>query len=211
MFFFSRFTAYFGLFDICQPKAGEVVVVTGAAGAVGSVVGQLAKIKGCTVIGFAGDEAKCKFLKEELGFDFAFNYKTADAKKVLLEAAPNGIDCYFDNVGGELSSQIILQMRDYGRIAVCGSISNYNALSTADLPMAPILQPVFVFKQLKMEGFLVPRYESRFNEAFVELKQWLDEGKLKFRETITNGFENMPQAFIDMLNGKNTGKAVVKT
>lgn len=124
-------TAYFGLLELCKPKEGETVVVTGAAGAVGSVVGQIAKIKGCKVIGFAGSQEKCDYLVKELGFDYAFNYKTDDIKESLKKAAPKGVDCYFDNVGGEISSTIIGHMNLYGRIAVCGSISAYNSKNMA--------------------------------------------------------------------------------
>lgn len=203
-------TAYFGFLGICKPKAGEVVVVTGAGGAVGSIVGQIAKIKGCTVIGFAGDYSKCKWLKEHCGFDHVINYKTADVRKELRAAAPDGVDCYFDNVGGELSSQIIHQMRDYGRIAVCGSISSYN-LNVSEMPTVPILQPVFVFKQLAMEGFLVWRYADKWLEGIQAMYKWVDEGKVKYHETTTEGFKNLPQAFIDMLRGKNMGKAIVRS
>lgn len=202
-------TAYFGFLDICQPKAGEVVVVTGAAGAVGSIVGQIAKFKGCQVIGVAGSDAKCKWLEEELGFDHTINYKTADIHAELKKAAPNGIDCYFDNVGGTISSIIINQMRDHGRISVCGSISSYNTPSS-DWPKVPILQPKFIFNQLTMKGFLIWSYNDRLFEGIANMKKWVEEGKIKYRETTTNGFENMPQALIDMLQGKNTGKAIVK-
>lgn len=202
-------TAYFGFLDICQPKAGEVVVVTGAAGAVGSIVGQIAKLKGCKVIGVAGSDDKCKWLEEELGFDHTINYKTADISSALKKVAPDGVDCYFDNVGGEISSAIINQMRDYGRISVCGSISSYNT-PVSQLPKVPILQPTFVFKQLMMKGFLVWAYNDRWFEGITHLKNWVEEGKIKYRETTTEGFENMPRALIDMLEGKNTGKAVVK-
>nr|CAD7413555.1 unnamed protein product [Timema poppensis] len=153
-------TAYFGFLEICRPQPGEVVVVSGAAGAVGSLVGQIAKLKGCKVIGFAGTDDKVRWLKEELNFDEAFNYKTENPTLVLKQAAPEGVDCYFDNAGGELSSSILNRMNQGGRIAVCGSTSSYNA------------------------------------------------GKLKYRETVTEGFENMPKAFIGMLRGENTGKAV---
>jgi len=202
-------TAYFGFLEICQPKAGEVVVVTGAAGAVGNVVGQIAKSKGCTVIGVAGSDDKCKWLTEELGFDHAINYKTADLDAELKKAAPDGIDCYFDNVGGTISSSVINQMRDYGRVAVCGSISSYNT-PVSEWPKVPILQPTLIFKQLTMKGFLVWSYNNRWMEGITNMKKLVDEGKVKNRETVTEGFENTPQAFIDMLLGKNTGKAVVK-
>ncbi|XP_073945520.1 prostaglandin reductase 1-like [Choristoneura fumiferana] len=200
-------TAYFGLLELCQPKEGETVVVTGAAGAVGSIVGQIAKIKGCKVIGFAGSDDKIEWLEKELGFDKAFNYKTVDIVKALKEAAPQGVDCYFDNVGGEISSSIISLMNTYGRVAVCGSISAYN---DATWPKATILQPSLVFKELKVEGFLVPRWISRWGEAFADLVKWSKSGQLKSREHVTEGFDNVYDAFIGMLAGDNTGKAVVK-
>nr|XP_049699949.1 prostaglandin reductase 1-like [Helicoverpa armigera] len=199
-------TAYFGFLELCQPKAGETVVVTGAAGAVGSLVGQIAKIKGCKVIGLAGSDDKLKWL-EEIGFDKAINYKTADIKTALKEAAPNGIDCYFDNVGGELSSEIIYQMNDFGRVAVCGSISAYNE---SDTPKATILQPVLVGKQLKIEGFLCWRWFNRHPEGYAQLAKWIHTGELHPREHITEGFENIYDAFVGMLKGENFGKAVVK-
>ncbi|XP_049764669.1 prostaglandin reductase 1-like [Schistocerca cancellata] len=200
-------TAYFGLLDICHPKPGEVVVVSGAAGAVGSIVGQIARIKGCKVIGIAGSDLKVKWLKEELGFDHAFNYKTANVEKALKEAAPNGVDVYFDNVGGEQSSAVIANMRHRGRISVCGCISTYNATKMA---MAPVVQMHMVGKELKMEGFIVTRWLGQWDKAFKEMAQWIKEGKLKYRETVTEGFENTPEAFIGMLRGENLGKAVVK-
>jgi len=202
-------TAYFGFLELCQPKKGETVVVTGAAGAVGCLVGQIAKIKGCTVIGYAGTDDKCNWLKTECNFDYAFNYKTCDILKSLKEAAPKGVDCYFDNVGGEMSSAIISQMNLFGRISVCGSISAYNE-KLEELPKVTILQPSFVFKQLKMEGFIVSRWKTRFPEGFKHMHNWIKSGELKYRETVTNGFENMPKAFMEMLKGKNTGKAIVK-
>ena len=199
-------TAFFGFLEICQPKASETVVVTGAAGAVGSLVGQIAKIKGCKVIGFAGTDDKCKWLEDELGFDKAINYKNGDMSKALKEAAPKGVDCYFDNVGGELSATIISQMNLFGRISVCGAISGYNDQEF----MVPALQKFFVFQQLKMEGFIVTRWANRWMEGITEMAKWIQGGKIKYHETITLGFENMPKAFIEMLRGKNTGKAIVK-
>ena len=199
-------TAYFGLLELCQPKAGETVVVTGAAGAVGSLVGQIAKIKGCKVIGFAGSDDKCRWLENEYGFDKAINYKSSNLYKQFKEATPDGVDCYFDNVGGEVSSMIFSRMNDYGRIAVCGAISSYNS----DIPKVPAVQTMFVFKQLKMQGFLVWSWSNRWMEGITELSKWVQEGKIKYNETITEGFENTPQAFIEMLRGKNYGKAIVK-
>ncbi|XP_064072056.1 prostaglandin reductase 1-like [Vanessa tameamea] len=202
-------TAYFGLLELCQPKPGETVVVTGAAGAVGSLVGQIAKIKGCRVIGFAGSDDKVDWLVKDLGFDRAFNYKTADIRKVLKEAAPNGIDCYFDNVGGEISSIIMNQMNNFGRVSVCGSISSYNDDPTK-LATAPIVQMDIVMKQLKIEGFLVPRWLGRWPEAFSELVKWIKSGDIKTKEHVTEGFDKIFDAFVGMLAGENTGKAVVK-
>lgn len=201
-------TAYFGLLEICEPKEGEVVVVSGAAGAVGSLVGQIAKIKGCKVIGIAGSADKCEWITSELGFDHSINYKTESVDDLLKKYAPDGIDCYFDNVGGEISSFVINQMRHFGRISVCGSISSYN-LPVSEWPLVPILQPAFVFRQLRMEGFLVHRYWNKWMTGLDQLKNWTIEGKIKCQETITEGFENMPQALIDVLLGRNTGKAIV--
>ncbi|XP_046959886.1 prostaglandin reductase 1-like [Vanessa cardui] len=202
-------TAYFGFLEICQPKAGETVVVTGAAGAVGSIVGQIAKIKGCKVIGFAGSDDKVEWLEKELGFDKAINYKTADVQKELKAAAPKGVDCYFDNVGGEISSLIIGQMNKGGRVSVCGSISAYNADPT-QTPKATILQPSIVFKELKIEGFIVSRWLNRWPEAITQLITWIKMGQLKPAEHVTVGFDKIFDAFVGMLAGENTGKAVVK-
>lgn len=202
-------TAYFGFLEICQPKSGETVVVTGAAGAVGSLVGQIAKIKGCKVIGFAGSDDKVEWLEKELGFDKAINYKTADIGKALKEAAPNGVDCYFDNVGGEISSIIMNQMNHGGRVSVCGSISAYNE-DVANMPKAPVVQIDIVMKELKVEGFLVPRWASRWSEAFADLTKWIKSGQIKTKEHITEGFENIYDAFVGMLSGDNTGRALVK-
>ncbi|CAL7951830.1 unnamed protein product [Xylocopa violacea] len=203
-------TAYFGLLEICKPKQGETLVVSGAAGAVGSHVGQIGKkVFGLTVIGIAGSDEKCKWLLEELGFDHAINYKKADVGTVLRTVAPKGVDCYFDNVGGDISSAVIYQMKPFGRIAVCGSISSYNA-NASSLPKSTILQPMMVFNQLKMEGFLVTRWMDRWTEGIQKNLQWIREGKLKYRETVTEGFNNMFEAFVGVLQGKNVGKAIVK-
>ncbi|CAH1154447.1 unnamed protein product, partial [Phaedon cochleariae] len=197
-------TAYFGFTELCQPKPDETVIVTGAAGAVGSLVGQIAKIKGCKVIGVAGSEEKGKWLVDELGFDSFINYKTDNIRKKIRECAPNGIDCYFDNVGGEISSTIMLYMNTFGRIAVCGAISGYNDKQP---PKATIVQYPMTFNQLRMEGFIVHRWIDRWFEGIDQNRKWIDEGKLKYRETVTEGFENMFHAFTDMLRGGNVGKA----
>lgn len=200
-------SAYFGFLEICKPKAGETVVVSGAAGAVGSLVGQIAKIKGCKVIGLAGSEDKVKWLEKELGFDKALNYKNVDVAVALKSAAPNGVDCYFDNVGGELSSTIINQMNLFGRVSVCGSISSYNDVN---IPVATIIQPSVVSKQIRVEGFLVGRWADHWPEAFAELTKWIKSGNIQTKEHVTEGFENIYDAFVGMLKGENVGKAVVK-
>ncbi|KAL1132042.1 hypothetical protein AAG570_011650 [Ranatra chinensis] len=202
-------TAYFGLTKLCEPKPGEVLVVNGAAGAVGSLVGQIGKILGLRVIGFAGSDDKVKLLKEKYNFDAAFNYKTKDVTEALKEAAPEGVDCFFDNVGGVMSSAIISCMKLYGRIAVCGSISAYND-DPKKPTLAPIIQPSMIFKQLKMEGFVVSRWLNIWQEGIAQNLQYIKEGKLKYEETVYEGFEKIFDAFIGLFKGENTGKAVVK-
>ncbi|XP_050079921.1 prostaglandin reductase 1-like [Anopheles maculipalpis] len=199
-------TAYFGLRELCQPRAGETIVVSGAAGAVGSVVGQIGKNLGCRVIGIAGSDAKCQWLEKDLGFDGTINYKRNNVYAELKTVAPKGVDCYFDNVGGDITETVLKQMNVYGRIAVCGAISNYN--SAVGKVADP--QRQFVFKQLRMEGFLVWRWNDRWMEGIEANLQSIREGRLAYEETITEGFDKMPDAFIDMLRGGNTGKAVVK-
>jgi prostaglandin reductase 1 len=198
--------AHFGLNDICRPKAGETFVVTSAAGALGSLAGQLAKIKGCNVIGLTGSDEKCRFIENELGFDRAINYKSKNLHKQLKQYVPNGIDVYFDSIGGEFSSLIFNHMNEFGRVAACGAISSYNS----EIPRVPAIQTVFVVKQLRMEGFIVYRYSDRWMEGIYETAKLIKEGKIKCYETVTEGFENMPNAFIEMLQGKNYGKSVVK-
>ncbi|XP_050315135.1 prostaglandin reductase 1-like [Anthonomus grandis grandis] len=200
-------TAYFGLLEICKPKAGETVVVSGAAGAVGSIVGQIAKIKGCTVVGIAGSDQKGKWLTEELGFDSFINYKTDNVEEALKKAAPKGVDCYFDNVGGEISTIVMNQMNDFGRVSVCGAISYYNE---KEIPKVSAPQFAIVSKQLMVEGFIVVRWVARWMEGIKQNTEWIKQGKLKYHETVTEGFENMFKAFVDMLKGGNVGKAVVK-
>ncbi|KAG7461977.1 hypothetical protein MATL_G00196790 [Megalops atlanticus] len=200
-------TALYGLEEVCQIKPGETLLVNAAAGAVGSVVGQIAKIKGCKVVGSAGSDAKVAYLKE-LGFDHVFNYKTtASLEDALKTAAPDGYDCYFENVGGPFSSVAIPQMKAFGRIAVCGGISLYNDTAPQN---GPYVHLHMIFKQLKMEGFLVGRWEHKNEESLRRLMAWVKEGKLKYKEHVTTGFENMPASFMGMLQGENTGKAIVK-
>ncbi|CAG9764170.1 unnamed protein product [Ceutorhynchus assimilis] len=200
-------SAYFGFLELCDPKNGETVVVSGAAGAVGSHVGQIAKIKGCKVIGIAGSNEKGKWLLEELGFDYFINYKTENVEEELKKAALEGVDCYFDNVGGEISTIVMNQMKTYGRVSVCGSISGYNA---TEIPKISAPQYAIVSKQLRLEGFLVKRWADRWMEGIEQNLAWIKQGKIKYNEKVTEGFENMFDAFVDMLNGGNTGKAVVR-
>lgn len=181
-------------------------MVTGAAGAVGSLVGQIAKIKGCKVVGFAGSDKKCEFLKE-IGFDKAYNYKTTKIMEALKDGAPKGVDCFYDNVGGSDAAMIINHMNVFGRIAICGAISSYNA---TELQMVPATSHSFVGKQLKMEGFLVSRWANRWEEGIKQMAEWIKGGKIKTEETIVEGFDKMPQAFIGLFSGENVGKMIVK-
>ncbi|KAK7602876.1 hypothetical protein V9T40_006850 [Parthenolecanium corni] len=202
-------TAYFGFLELCDPKPGHIVVVSGAAGAVGSHVAQIAKHIGCIVIGITGSDEKVKYLLDELKLDAAFNYKKSDLATSIASIAPKGIDSYFDNVGGEISSIVMYQMKQLGRVAVCGSISSYNA-DARSLPKVPILQPAIVMKELIVQGFIVLRWANRFDESIIQNLKWIKEGWLKYREKVFNGFESLPECFIDMLQGGNIGKAVVK-
>jgi len=202
-------TAYFGLLELCEPKQGETVVVSGAAGAVGSLVGQIAKIKGCRVIGFAGTDSKCEWL-ENIGFDHAFNYKKVSVPECLAKAAPKGVDCYFDNVGGEMSVAVFNAMNTRGRASICGAISHYN--DVGGYTKTTDILPLCVFKELKVEGFLVGRWAGpRWTEGIKAMASWVAEGKIKVRETVVNGFDKMPQALMGLFTGENTGKMVVKT
>lgn len=205
-------TAYFGFLEICKPKPGETVVVTGAAGAVGSIVGQIAKIKGCRVIGFVGSDEKVQWLEKELGFDKAINYKSGDLSKALKAAAPNGVDCLFENVGGELTTTIMMQMNKAGRAAMCGCISIYNQ-DTSERPKTTSIIPYIVTKELIVEGFHVRNWYSpvnRWPEAVSALVQWIKTGKIKAKSHVTEGFDKIYDAFIGLLEGENIGKAIVK-
>lgn len=201
-------TAYFGLLDICGAKSGDTVLVNAAAGAVGSVVGQIAKIKGCRVVGTAGSDDKVAYLKK-LGFDFAFNYKTIESlEETLKKASPDGYDCYFDNVGGEFSNTVITQMKKFGRVAICGAISTYNR--TRPLPPGPAPE-IIIYQQIRMEGFIVSRWQGDVRQkALKDLLKWVSEGKIQYNEYIVKGFDNMPAAFMGMLKGDNLGKTIVK-
>lgn len=201
-------TAYFGLLEIANPMPGETVVISGGAGAVGSVVGQIAKIKGCRVVGSAGSDAKINHMVGELGFDAAFNYRSIENYyDALHEICPEGIDVYFDNVGGAMTDAVFRLLRPRARVAVCGQISQYN-LEQAE--MGPRLLRYLLVKQARAEGFLVFQFADRYPEALQQLTRWLQEGKLKYREDIVDGIENAPRAFLGMLHGRNMGKQLVK-
>ncbi len=201
-------TAYFGLLDVCNPKPGETVVVSGAAGAVGSLVGQIAKIKGCKTVGIAGGDDKCEWILKDCGYDAAFNYKTTDNYGAKLkELCPNGIDVYFDNVGGAITDAVFMQINTFARMSICGQISQYN---NAKPDLGPRLLGMLIVARAKAQGFLVTDYMQRFGEGLAEMSGWLREGKLKYREDIVEGFENLPKAFIGLFHGENTGKRIVK-
>lgn len=200
-------TAYFGTIDICQPKAGETLVVSGAAGAVGTVVGQIGKIKGARVIGIAGTQEKVDDLLNEFGYDAVINYKTENVAEKLDEYCPNGIDCYYENVGGEITDAVMERLNRFARIAVCGQISLYNA---TEVVMGPRILPTILKTSALVKGFIVSDYQERFNEGATQLATWVKEEKIKFQETIVEGFDNIPTAFIGLFKGENKGKMVVK-
>jgi NADPH-dependent curcumin reductase CurA len=201
-------TAYFGLLHVGQPKEGETVVVSAAAGSVGSIVGQIAKIKGCRVVGIAGGKDKCDWLTRELGFDAAVDYKDGATFKALRAAAPKGIDVYFDNVGGDILEACIAQMNNRGRIACCGAISQYDGVPSAHGPRG--VPGLIVVKRLVMQGFIVMDYMDQRDAALKDLQSWVASGKLKVQEDVIDGIENTPQALIGLLAGENRGKRMVK-
>jgi NADPH:quinone reductase len=201
-------TAYFGLLDVCKPKPGETVVVSGAAGAVGSIVGQIANIKGCRTVGIAGGDDKVDWILKECGYDTAFNYKTTDDYGAKLkELCPKGIDVYFDNVGGAITDAVMMQINTFARLSICGQISQYN---NAKPEMGPRLLGMLIVARAKMQGFLITDYMVHFGEALKEMSGWVREGKIKYREDIVEGFENLPKAFIGLFHGENIGKRIVK-
>jgi NADPH:quinone reductase len=201
-------TAYFGLLDICHPQPGETVVVSAAAGAVGSLVGQIARIKRCRVVGIAGSGEKVDFIVQELGFDSGLNYRTTPGLEAELKRlCPGGIDVYFDNVGGPVTDAVMRLINTRARIAVCGQISQYN---NQEVEMGPRWLPQLVVKQAKVEGFLVFQYADRYEEGLRQLGSWLKQGRIRYREYVVEGLENAPRAFIGMLRGENIGKQLVK-
>jgi NADPH:quinone reductase len=199
-------TAYFGLLDVARPVPGDTVVVSAAAGAVGSVVGQIARIMGCRTVGIAGGADKVDDLKELYRFDEAIDYKAGDVREAVKSACPDGVDAYFDNVGGELSAAVHARLNVGARIAICGQVSQYNL----ERPQPTFHPAALVVFRATMQGFLVSDYAPRFNEAIPRLARWVLSGDIRYRETVTDGLENAPRAFIGMLNGENRGKALVR-
>jgi NADPH-dependent curcumin reductase CurA len=203
----TGFTAYVGLFEIARLREGDVVFVSAAAGAVGSVAGQLAKIKGCRVIGSAGSAEKVAFLKDALGFDAAFSYRDGPVRTLLGDAAPEGIDVYFDNVGGEHLEAALESMRPFGRVAMCGAISLYNV---TEPPPGPRNMSLVVGKRLMLRGFIITDHMRLMGDFVREVGAWLREGKIDYRETVVEGIERAPEALIGLLRGENLGKMLVR-
>ncbi len=199
-------TAWIGLLDICQPRAGETVAVSAASGAVGSVVGQIAKLKGCRAVGIAGGRQKCDYVVKELGFDACVDYKAGALNEDLKAAVPGGIDCYFENVGGVILDAALRRMNAFSRIAVCGLISQYNATE----PYGVKTFQSILTNRIKVQGFIVSDRMELWAKALPELVGWVAAGKIKYRESVTQGLENAPRAFIGLLKGENFGKQLVK-
>ncbi|HZE60320.1 MAG TPA: NADP-dependent oxidoreductase [Burkholderiales bacterium] len=199
-------TAYFGLKELGQPKAGETVVVSAASGAVGSVVGQLARLWGARAVGIAGGREKCRYVKEELGFDACIDYKAGRLRDELKDACPKGVDIYFDNVGGEILDLALARMNLFGRVVVCGTISDYNSTD----PYRVRNWRAILVNRLRVQGMIVFDWKDRYGEALKALGGYFGEGELKYRESIVQGLENAPRGLIDLLNGKNFGKQLVK-
>lgn len=201
-------TAYLGLAEIGTPKPGETIVLSGAGGAVGTAVGQIGKLLGCKVVGIAGSDEKIELLKNKFGFDDAVNYKTsANLTEAIAAACPNGVDIYFDNVGGAVSDAVIANLNKFARIPLSGAISEYNK---QEPELAPRLQPALLTKSALIKGFIVTDFAAKFPEAIKQLTKWYREGKLFQAETIVHGFDHIPRAFMDLFEGKNEGKMIVK-
>ena len=201
-------TAYFGLLEIGMPQPDETVVISAAAGAVGSVAGQIGKIKGCRVVGIAGSDEKCAWLTGDLGFDAAINYKKEDLHKALRQACPDGIDIYFDNVGGDILESVLFQTRMHGRIICCGMVSGYDGEFPANGPRG--IPGLLVVNRITMRGFIVMDFLEKFGQAFQQLADWVATGRIQVKEDIIEGLENTPKALIGLLHGENCGKRMVK-
>lgn len=206
------FTAYMGLLDIGQPKPGETVVVAAASGAVGAVVGQIAKIKGCRVVGIAGGADKCRYVVDDLGFDACIDHRSADFAQQLAVACGQGIDVYFESVGGAVFDAVLPLLNAHARIPLCGLIAHYNATSPPPGPdRLGLLMRTLLTKRIRMQGFIIfDDYGDRFREFLGPMSRWVTAGEIKFREDIVDGLENAPQAFIGLLQGRNFGKLVVR-
>lgn len=200
-------TGYFGLLETGQPQAGETVVVSGAAGAVGQVVGQVAKIKGCRVVGIAGGADKCEFVTRELGFDACVDYKKEDVKKALRQHCPQGVNVYFDNVGGDILDIVLTQIALRARIVICGAISQYNNTTPVKGPSNYLS---LLVNRARMEGIVVFDWAKRYGEAAQQMGQWMAEGKLKSREDIVEGIEHFPQTLLKLFSGENFGKLMIR-
>jgi hypothetical protein len=199
-------TAWVGLLEHCQPKAGETVLVSAASGAVGSVVGQLAKLHNCRAVGIAGGKTKCDYVLKELGFDACVDYKTGDLNENLKAATPDGVDCYFENVGGEIMDAAFRRLNPYSRVALCGLISDYNAVEPYGMKM---IRSVLV-NRVKVQGFIVSDRQDLYLRAVTQLAKWVAQGKIKYHETVAEGLRSAPKAFIGLLKGANLGKQLVK-
>ena len=201
-------TAYFGLLDICDPKPGQTLVVDAAAGGVGSLVGQIGKIKGCRVIGIAGGPEKCRYVTEELGFDACIDYKTGQVGKGLDEHCPSGVDLCFENVGGPIFDEILLRMNNNGRVSICGLVEGYNAAGKRH--PGPYNFGMVLMRRLRVEGFIVSDHGARFAAATMELLQWAQQGRLKTREDVRKGFSNLPETLRQLLRGEKHGKLLLE-
>jgi len=207
VFGMTGFTAYFGLLNVGEPKEGDTVLVSGGAGAVGSVVGQIAKIKGCRVVGIAGGEQKCKYMKEELGFDGVIDYKTEKLSTAIKQACPNGIDVYFDNVGGEMLNTALRFINMKARIVICGAISQYNSETG---PVGPANYLNLLVKRARMEGFIVFDHAKDYMTAAKDMGQWVAEGKLQTKEYVVEGIETFHENLLRLFSGDKFGKLVLK-
>ncbi len=201
-------TAYFGLLECGRPKPGETVVVSAAAGSVGSIVGQIARLKGCRVVGIAGGAGKADLLTSELGFDAAVDYKVGDTRRALRAACPDGIDVYFDNVGGDIFEACLFNMANHGRIACCGAVSQYDGVAPKAGPRG--VPGLIVTKRLRLRGFIVSDFDDQRAAALEQLTSWVESGQLKVREDVIDGLENLPAALVGLLAGENIGKRMVK-
>lgn len=200
-------TAYFGLLDIGKPKKGETVLVSAAAGGVGSIVGQIGKIRGCRVVGLTGSDQKCAWLIDELGYDEAVNYRTADLRLALKEACPKGIDVFFDSVGGEILDTVLTRLNFHGRVVVCGAISQINE---AELPPGPSNYLQLLAKSARMEGFTTLDFAGRYDEARGDLARWIRAGKIRYRDEIVEGIDEAPSHMLRLFSGEHRGKLMVK-